>query len=247
MKFTHNNKDYPITITRKKVKNLNLRIQKSGEIRISIPHKSTLEFVQQVLKQNDAKIRKMLDGIEGRIDRDKRLAKQHGKYIWIIGKRYEIEIREGDVDKAQLIDNKVIVTVNNLNHPMLDAYRDIVLWKYIVKEHQHYIFDVYKDVKRRIPDLVPEGLYVQVKDYKSKWGTCYPFKNKITLSLYLLHYPLKSIEYIIIHELAHFKHHNHSKEFYQYIELFMPDWKQHSIAFKDPVIKSSLIDLKKYK
>ena len=61
---------------------------------------------------------------------------------------------------------------------------------------------------------------------KSRWGSCLPFNNKIILNLNLIKTPMCCIEYVILHELSHFKHHNHSKNFYNFITLFMPDWKE---------------------
>jgi len=38
--------------------------------------------------------------------------------------------------------------------------------------------------------------------------------------------PLSCLEYVVVHELAHFKHLNHSQSFYDLVEKFIPDWKQ---------------------
>ena len=59
----------------------------------------------------------------------------------------------------------------------------------------------------------------------SRWGVCYPKKNKININTYLIHYPLDCLEYIILHELTHFIVPNHSRRFYDIVERNMPDYK----------------------
>ena len=67
---------------------------------------------------------------------------------------------------------------------------------------------------------------------RSKWGVCYTRKNQITISSYLIHYPLDCLEYIIIHEMTHFIVPNHSKRFYEIIENRMPEYKKANAKLK---------------
>ncbi len=65
---------------------------------------------------------------------------------------------------------------------------------------------------------------VKINSAKKRYGSC-SGKNSINFSLYLMDKDKRFIDYVVIHELAHIKHHNHSKEFYSFIERFMPDYK----------------------
>lgn len=51
-------------------------------------------------------------------------------------------------------------------------------------------------------------------------------RNKVTFNLNLIKTPMYCIEYVVLHELAHFEYQNHSKNFYKFVEKFMPDWKK---------------------
>ena len=61
---------------------------------------------------------------------------------------------------------------------------------------------------------------------KSRWGSCLPGKGTITLNLRLMAYPLSCVEYVVLHELCHFVHPNHSPAFHALMTALMPDWKQ---------------------
>lgn len=79
--------------------------------------------------------------------------------------------------------------------------------------------------------LKPTG--VKITKAKKRFGSCNG-KNSICFSCYLMLYPDEAIDYVIVHELAHIKHHNHSKEFYSLINQYMPDYKNREKQLKNP-------------
>ena len=79
------------------------------------------------------------------------------------------------------------------------------------------------------PAFIPYGIVrpkLRIRTMKSCWGSCLVNKGIITLNRKLLMQPRECIEYVVVHELCHFIHPNHSKEFYKFMEQFMPDWKE---------------------
>ena len=62
--------------------------------------------------------------------------------------------------------------------------------------------------------------------YKSKWGSCTPSKHKICFNVNLIFMPLEFVDAIILHELAHLYHLNHSKDFYNLLCTWMPNYKE---------------------
>ena len=64
-----------------------------------------------------------------------------------------------------------------------------------------------------------------IKKFKAKWGCCIPKKQIIEFSMNLVKTPTECIEYVVVHELAHFKYIHHNSEFYSFVRLFCHDWK----------------------
>ena len=65
---------------------------------------------------------------------------------------------------------------------------------------------------------------VKINSAKKRYGSC-SGENSLNFSLYLMDKDERVIDYVVVHELAHIKHHNHSKAFYSFIEKYMPDYK----------------------
>ena len=57
------------------------------------------------------------------------------------------------------------------------------------------------------------------------WGSC-SGKNSISFSWRLMQYPEAAIDYVVVHELAHIRHHNHSAAFYSFVEKILPDYRE---------------------
>ena len=74
----------------------------------------------------------------------------------------------------------------------------------------------------RIMQVSPSS--VKINSAKKRYGSC-SGTNSLNFSLYLMDKDERFIDYVVVHELAHIKYHNHSKDFYKFIERFMPDYK----------------------
>ena len=75
----------------------------------------------------------------------------------------------------------------------------------------------------QIMGVTPE--HVSINSAKTRFGSC-SGKNRLNFSCRLMFYPESAIDYVVVHELAHIKHHNHSKDFWAFVGKFMPDYKE---------------------
>ena len=72
---------------------------------------------------------------------------------------------------------------------------------------------------------------MKVTSAKKRLGSC-SGENRICFSLYLMLYPPKVIDYVVVHELAHILHKNHGREFYALIGQYLPDYKERIALLK---------------
>lgn len=81
----------------------------------------------------------------------------------------------------------------------------------------------------KVTGLIPNK--IRIKNIKYVWGSCSSNGN-ITISQKLIAYSEMAIRYVILHELCHLKYMNHSKEFWNLVQIYMPEYKQVKKEFR---------------
>ncbi len=81
----------------------------------------------------------------------------------------------------------------------------------------------------KIMGVTPTG--VKITSAQKRFGSC-SGKNSLCFAWRLMLYPPQAIDYVVVHELAHILHHNHSPKFYKCIQNYMPDYKQRATLLK---------------
>lgn len=134
-----------------------------------------------------------------------------------MGRQFQLKVKLGKKDQASYKGRFIEVTTNDKMKTkaiLKRWYRSKAKEKFAeIAEPLIQRFEKYK--------VKPEGLYIQTM--KSRWGSCTP-KGKIILNTELIKAPKRCIEYVIIHELCHLIHHDHTQKFIDLQTKEMPDW-----------------------
>jgi predicted metal-dependent hydrolase len=77
---------------------------------------------------------------------------------------------------------------------------------------------------------------IDVKIMKSRWGSCVYSKGRIGLNTELIKAPSHCIEYVIVHEMCHLKYPNHTKNFYSFLSLVLPEWQKRKARLERVVL-----------
>lgn len=78
---------------------------------------------------------------------------------------------------------------------------------------------------------------VDVRLMKARWGSALTDKNTIMLNTELIKAPKYCIDYVVLHELIHFKYNDHSESFYQMLYSLMPDWEKRKAILDEEIVK----------
>ena len=204
------------TLLIKNVKNVNMRIEKSGEIVVTCNSYIPVEKVDAFVI---SKFEWIIKNVE-QVKRKKKLLESDQFYLYL-GKKYLIEMIDSNHSGAKFLDNKLIVykTDHDDIEKIIQNFEKEISSKYFKK----IMKEVYEKMALDYPITEPS---LKIRNMTSRWGSCMPSKNQITLNLQLIHYDEKFIEYVVLHEYAHLIQPNHSKAFYHVIEKYMPDYKK---------------------
>ena len=78
--------------------------------------------------------------------------------------------------------------------------------------------------------VMPTG--IRITSASKRFGSC-SAKNSLCFSYRIMMYPPEAIDYVVVHELAHIRHHDHSAAFYAFVESILPDYRQREAVLKE--------------
>lgn len=76
---------------------------------------------------------------------------------------------------------------------------------------------------------------IKITAARKRFGSC-SGRNSLCFSCLLMRYPSEAIDCVVVHELAHIRHHDHSPAFYAFIEKFMPDYREREKLLRQPPV-----------
>jgi len=78
---------------------------------------------------------------------------------------------------------------------------------------------------------------IKIREMKARWGSCHRKDQVILLNSELIKAPKYCIDYVVLHELIHFKYNNHDTDFYAFLISLMPDWEKRKKILDEETIK----------
>lgn len=202
MKYMIDNHEYEVKITRKSNKNTYIRF-KDGILNVTTSYFVTNKQIIKILDENKVSLADIINKVSKK--------KTYSDTNMIFGEKYDIII----VNNIETIDfkNKKIYTSSKDNANKL-------LVKYALEIFEKRLDHNYSLFSEKIPYPM-----LRVRKMKTRWGVCNRKENKVTLNLELIKYGIEEIDYVIIHELAHFIHFDHSKSFWTLVSKYCENYK----------------------
>ena len=208
---------YPITYTlvTKQVKNINMRISSKGEVVVSANPFVPMDKIDDFVSSKVSWIVKHQKSMQERSQK----SMIDDKHIILFGNSLKIRKTTGKYNHVSYDKDTLYVQCREQADP------EKVIRQFLDKLCRDVFLDIATLTFRSLSDYHLEFPDVKIRDMKSRWGSCTPAKNSITLNRKLIHYPFEFIEYVVLHEFVHFIQPNPSKAFYNIIENYMPDYK----------------------
>lgn len=214
--------DLTIDIVRKDIKNIHLAVYPpSGRIRLAAPLDINDDTIRLFVISKIGWIRRSQRKFDSQVRIPKREYRQRESH-YFQGRRYLLNIIEKDTPPKVIIKDK--------------KHIDLYVKPQMPHEKYHEVLqDWYRiELKKQVPEIIEKwekklGLkvdYWEVKQMKTRWGSCNIEKKKILINLELAKKPDYCLEYIIVHEMVHLLERHHNERFIFYMDSFLPNWKQ---------------------
>ena len=206
--------DIEISVTKKKIKNMILRVKEDESVTVSVPYGVNDEVIETFVSERLTWIREKQDYIKRKAhDRANYIS---GEKIHILGKLKILEVHFSDKEKGELKEDRIIL----YSKKPLDADYNKALF---YSKFNQLITNVFQAI---LSDITQDEVVLKMRLMKKRWGTCFVNQNTIQLNKKLIHAPREYIAYVVHHELVHFDFPHHGATYYEELEKRLPDWKR---------------------
>lgn len=211
-----------IEIIYSKRRTVALQINAKGKIFIRAPYRTPKSFIENFVSKKANWLERKQKEIANRNEKYPKANFEDGSEFYYLGGKYKLCF--SNEQKANILFyDKIIISKDWHNFPKLA----------LIKWYKHQAKTYFEQrVLYQSNRLKINYKKLRISNAISSWGTC-SRDNIISLSWRLIMADEKIIDYVIIHELCHVKHKNHSKEFWNLVQYSMPDYKIYQQKLKE--------------
>lgn len=202
-------------------KSLGIKVHPDGRVEVLSPFTAKQQDVMEKVRQKAPWILKQIDYFNSYKPATPERRFINGETHLYLGRQYRLKIVLDDENtvkayRGQLWMHAVDTTPDALKHQLDMWYKQkaTVVFNELLEE----ILPKFKRYKIKRPSLF-------IRYMSKRWGSCTP-AGKIILNTELIKAPKGSIEYVIVHELSHLVHHNHTKAFQDLQSRLLPEWRK---------------------
>lgn len=213
--------DYEVIFSPNRSKKIAIHVHPNASVQIDAPDDRELSEIKSAVQKRARWISKNVsDALQIKKNVLPRLYISGESYFYL-GRRYQLKVRKSDIAKGtvKLLRGSIEVETASLDRKTIRALlRNWYREKATAAAQQR--FEALADGIVWLDELPTWRLLKMRK----QWGSCSP-KGEILLNPHLVKASRECMDYVILHEICHFKEHNHSKRFYRLLEQMMPNYR----------------------
>lgn len=209
------------TLIRSRRKTAAIHITKDAVVEVRAPLKMPKTYIDEFVASKEEWITAHLTRRERLNNEKAAFALNYGDAVTLCGRAYPIRAKDG---KRSGFDGESFYLPPGLPHG--DIKQAVVqIYKATAK---HMLREKTGEYAKRM-NVKPEA--VKITSAKTRWGSC-SGKNSLSFSWRLVMADESVIDYVVVHELAHIREHNHSPRFWAVVEDLLPDYRQRKLKLK---------------
>lgn len=223
-----------VFVERKKIKHIHLKVYRDLTIKLSVPVNVPDEWISNFLKNHKNWINNQLCKFKQSAGINTMLYLKNGCTIQILGKDKRINLQKG-IKGILEEENKITIFLEDISNYELATNYFTKWWREeSLKLYQIEVKKMYDKIFKKYNIFLPS---IKIKKMKTMWGNCKPVKQTITFNEYLFKANLFSIQYVVLHEMTHLLYPKHNNDFYNFLIIHMPDWKERKKMLDNEVVQ----------
>jgi len=199
---------------------LGISVLPDSSVIVRVPYLTSSRTIERIVKEKSGWIVKHRDNYKAKGDTRITRSYTNGEVHLFRGKESVLNINKSGKPFVRFLEGRIELGLENTENQ--DYVKQLLYFGY--KQEASVLFPVMlEDLlgKYEKQEFKPEGLIIRTM--KRRWGSC-SNRGIITLSTELIKLPDRFIEYVIVHELCHLKHHNHGSGYYRLLSELYPDY-----------------------
>ncbi|MFM9329900.1 M48 family metallopeptidase [Paenibacillus mesotrionivorans] len=223
-------------LERKSVKNVNLNIKPDMTIMVSAAEKVPLGFIYDFVKSKGEWILKNVKNFE-HVQSYKQSEREYvsGESYKYLGKQYRLRVKETTGEEGVKYYRGFIILVVKESGNLIRKAKLMEEW-FRVKAIKAFE----ESLDKQYPVVQKYGIQrpkIDLRMMKARWGSALIESNTILLNSELIKAPKHCIDYVVLHELIHFRYNDHSNGFYDMLFALMPDWEKRKAVLDDEIVR----------
>ncbi|NIJ45147.1 hypothetical protein FHR24_001586 [Wenyingzhuangia heitensis] len=204
-----------ITIHKSARKTVSIFVERDGSVSARVPEKLEEEEIEEILKAKEYQIFKNLAEWtqlnQNAVEREY----VNGQSFLYLGRNYRLRFVEDNIEGLQFIKNKFLINKEE-KHRAKELFVKFYKNKLLTKIHP--IIDQYK------MQLGVEPKQIKIMELQNRWASCTSNGN-VNFHWKCAMAPIDVLQYIVVHELAHLIHLNHTAEFWNEVDKILPNYE----------------------
>jgi hypothetical protein len=224
-----------VNIVKKPIKNIHLKVYRDMTVNLSVPISVPDEWIVNFLNERISWIDKQITKYKESSGYNNLANIVNGSSTQLLGKDMRIFKKASLSNSIEVDEKKINVFLKDINDDYLANKLFENWWREkALSVFQNELDNMYNSTFRKYE--IPKPI-ISIKKMKTLWGSCTKLKGKITLNEYLLKADIRCIQYVILHELTHLIYNYHNSDFYNFITVQMPDWKERKKQLDKEVVQ----------
>lgn len=219
-----NNRAIPAIVVRASRKSIQIRVGMDENVYVRAPHHTSEDYIQKVLKKKWLWIKEKLRLVHEQKDwyRPKVFVEWEG--FLYLGRSYKLHVIENSPEKFVFQKNGFYINNSDTiigKELIFEWYKKVALEK------------IQGRVRMYAKQMGLEYSKISISNAEKRWGSCNTQTSGLNFSWRIIMAPIDVVDYIVVHELSHLVHPDHSERFWHKVSSVLPDYKEKEVWLEE--------------